>query len=191
MKDLPLFQSLYQDYCRKHLDRYVSQDELEALVMMAPMLVVANCDGHVDIKELIAVIENLEILYRIDDDPLNDLTPTEDVEITEEDVKEVEYFMQDFHLWEQRLLELHKIYIGTDIEKKRLSLIMMEAVADAHHEPPKDAVEHVLDEDNTTWGRNISEIERKTILKLADYLGISNEPKLANELKKIQQLQMS
>lgn len=190
MKDLPLFQSLYQDYCKKHLDRYVSPNDVEALVMMAPMLVIARCDGNVDIKELLSIIENLEILYRIDDDPLNDLVPTEDVEITQEDISEMEYFMQDFHLWENRLLELHKIYIASDIEKKRLSLIMMEAVADAHHEPSKDAVEHVLDSDNTTWGRNISEIERKTILQLADYLGISSEPKLTEDLKKIQQLQV-
>lgn len=191
MKDLPLFQSLYQDYCKKHLDRYISQDELEALVMMAPMLVIARCDGHVDIKELVSVIENLEILYRIDDDPLNDLVPAEDVEITQEDLKEVEYFMQDFPLWEQRLLELHKIYVGSDIEKKRLSLIMMEAVADAHHEPAKDAVQHVLDEDNTVWGKNISDIERKTILKMCDYLGITTEPKLTHDLKRLQELQTS
>ncbi|MCS7078010.1 MAG: hypothetical protein NZ455_14960 [Bacteroidia bacterium] len=184
-----MFQSLYQDYCRKHLDRYISQDEVEALVMMTPMLIVAKCDGHIDTKELLSVIENLEIMYRIDDDPLNDLSPTEDVEITDDDLKEVEYFMQDFSVWEQRLLELHKIYIGTDIEKKRLSLIMMEAVADAHHEAPKDAVEHVLDENNTTWGKNISETERKTILKLCDYLGISSEAALANELKRLQQPQ--
>ncbi|MDW8302536.1 MAG: hypothetical protein RML38_08710 [Bacteroidia bacterium] len=189
MKDLPLFQSFYQEYCRKHLDRYISQDEVEALVMMTPMLIVARCDGKMDIKELVSVIENLEILYRIDEDPLNDLIPTEDVEITEDDVKEIEYFMQDFHVWEQRLLELHKIYIGTDIEKKRLSLIMMEAVADAHHEPAKQAVEHVLDDTNTTWGKNISETERNTILKLCDYLGISNEPKLADEIKRLKSVE--
>ncbi|MCS7027923.1 MAG: hypothetical protein NZ519_04090 [Bacteroidia bacterium] len=189
MKDLPLFQSFYQEYCRKHLDRYISQDEVEALVMMTPMLIVARCDGKMDIKELVSVIENLEILYRIDEDPLNDLIPTEDVEITEDDVKEMEYFMQDFHVWEQRLLELHKIYIGTDIEKKRLSLIMMEAVADAHHEPAKQAVEHVLDDTNTTWGKNISETERNTILKLCDYLGISNEPKLADEIKRLKSVE--
>jgi hypothetical protein len=49
----------------------------------------------------------------------------------------------------------------------------------------------VLDENNTVWGKNISEIERKTILKICDYLGISTEPKLADDLKRLQQLQMN
>lgn len=188
MRELTLFQSLYQDYCRQHLDRYISQDEVEALILMAPMLIIARCDGHVDKKELLSVIENLEILYRIDDDPMNDLQPSEDVEVTDEDLKEVDYFLSDFDKWEARLVELHKVYIGADVEKKRLSLIMMEAVADAHHEPAKDAVSHVLDEENKVWGKNISEIERKTILQLADKLGISSEPKLEEDLKRLHNL---
>lgn len=188
LRELASFQKLYQEYTQKHVDAYIAQEEFEAFVLSAPMFIVAKADGHLASAEIAAITEHILKMYS------EDSYETVSEENTE-DTGEFNYFTRDFDLWQERLLEVHKEYIGQDVEKQKATLLLMESVANAHHEDAEHAVQAVL-EDHAKYDvyhqspeqslKNISAIEKQTILAVAKQLGIDQNAELKEYLQKFQ-----
>lgn len=186
LRELASFQKLYQEYTQKHVDAYISQEEFEAFVLSAPMFIVANADGHLASAEIAAITENILKMYS--DDNYEDIA-----EENTEDSGEFNYFTRDFDLWKDKLLEVHKEYIGQDVEKQKATLMLMESVANAHHEDTTLAVQTVLD-DHAKYEvyqqspaqslKNISAIEKQAILDVAKQLGLDQNAELNDYLQK-------
>ncbi|MCS7073544.1 MAG: hypothetical protein NZ108_03665 [Bacteroidia bacterium] len=179
LSSLPEFESLYQDYAAKHISRYVAHEDLEALVLLAPVLSVAYADGKVDVRELLFVIEQMELMYRKED--LSPILTDESPAVSDEELAEVMEFIADFQEWENRLLELHKHYLQQDIEKQLLCVRLMTAIADSSHEDAKSAIQHVLDH-STVIKENISNTESERIKRVAEKLGLIGIPEIDAEL---------
>ncbi len=188
LRELPSFQQLYKEYVSKHLDYYVSQDELEALIMSTPMFLVAKADGHLAASEIFIITEEILKLYNTDDVFLSDRDS--------DDVNEFNYFLNDFDQWKDKFLLVLKEYIAQDTEKQRITLIMMEAVANAHHHNPVTAIQLVLNdhthsdildgkEDITTAVKSMSEIEKNTIKEISQKLGFYDNPALKEDLARL------
>ncbi len=188
LREFSSFQQVYKEYSSKHLDCYIAQEEFEALVLSTPMFMVAKADGHLAASEISTITEEILKMYSNSEDlPLE----SENQESTEE----FNYFLNDFDHWKDKLLQVLKEYIAQDTEKQRLTLIMMEAVANAHHHNPVTAIQLVLNdhthsdiidghEDLTTSVKNMSEIEKNTIKEIAQKLGLYNNPALQRDLSR-------
>lgn len=190
LREFSSFQQVYKDYTSKHLDHYISQDEFEALVLATPMFLVAKADGNLAASEISAITEGMCKMY-FDG---NDL-PQEDNE-SSDDTAEFNYFLNDFDFWKDKLLQVLKEYISQDTEKQRLTLIMMESVANAHHHNPVTALQLVLNdhthsdildgkEDTHVAVKNMSEIEKNTIKELSKILGLYDNPALKEDLDRL------
>ena len=179
LKELAEFESLYQDYSAKHISRYVAHEDLEALVLLAPVLSVAYADGKVDVRELLFLIEQMELMYRRED--LNPVLGEDSSDPSEEELAEVMEFIADYQQWEDRLLQIHKHYLNGDLEKQLLCIRLMTAIADASHEDAKSAIQHVLDH-AVVVKENISSIESQRIKVIAGKLSLSGIPEIEAEL---------
>ena len=188
LREFTSFQQLYNEYTSKHLDKYVGQEEFEALVLSAPMFLVANADGHLAASEISVITEHILKMYSNDD-----VLPEN---CDNQDVSEFNYFLNDFEAWKDKFLQVLKEYISQDTEKQKLTLIMMEAVANAHHHNPVTAIQLVLNdhthsdiidgkEDLTASVKYMSTIEKNTIKEIALKLGLYNNPALKNDLSRL------
>jgi len=188
LREFTSFQQLYNEYTSKHLDKYVGQEEFEALVLSAPMFLVANADGHLAASEISVITEHILKMYSNDD-----VLPENS---DNQDVSEFNYFLNDFEAWKDKFLQVLKEYISQDTEKQKLTLIMMEAVANAHHHNPVTAIQLVLNdhthsdiidgkEDLTASVKYMSTIEKNTIKEIALKLGLYNNPALKNDLSRL------
>jgi glutathionylspermidine synthase len=188
LREFTSFQQLYKEYTSKHLDKYVGQEEFEALVLSAPMFLVANADGHLAASEISVITEHILKMYS------NDEVLPENSD--NQDVSEFNYFLNDFEAWKDKFLQVLKEYISQDTEKQKLTLIMMEAVANAHHHNPVTAIQLVLNdhthsdiidgkEDLTASVKYMSTIEKNTIKEIALKLGLYNNPALKNDLSRL------
>jgi len=188
LREFTSFQQLYNEYTSKHLDKYVSQEEFEALVLSTPMFLVANADGHLAASEISVITEHILKMYS------NDEVLPENSD--NQDVSDFNYFLNDFEAWKDKFLQVLKEYISQDTEKQKLTLIMMEAVANAHHHNPVTAIQLVLNdhthsdiidgkEDLTASVKYMSTIEKNTIKEIALKLGLYNNPALKNDLSRL------
>jgi len=188
LREFTSFQQLYKEYTSKHLDKYVGQEEFEALVLSTPMFLVANADGHLAASEISVITEHILKMYS------NDEVLPENSD--NQDVSDFNYFLNDFEAWKDKFLQVLKEYISQDTEKQKLTLIMMEAVANAHHHNPVTAIQLVLNdhthsdiidgkEDLTASVKYMSTIEKNTIKEIALKLGLYNNPALKNDLSRL------
>ncbi len=189
LREFSSFQQVYKEYSSKHLDHYIAIEEFEALVLSAPMFMVAKADGHLAAPEISTITEEILKMYSNGDElPLE----TE----SQDDSNEFNYFLNDFDHWKDKLLQVLKEYISQDTEKQRLILIMMESVANSHHHNPVTAIQLVLNdhthsdiidghEDLTASVKNMSEIEKNTIKEIAQKLGLYENPALQSDLNRL------
>lgn len=187
LKEFSSFQAAYKEYTAKHYDQYISQDEFEALILATPMFLVAQADGHLAATEISTITEKILSMYNHDEQ-----LPSETETFDSNDFNN---FLNDFDQWKDKFLQVLKEYIAQDTEKQRLTLIMMEAVANAHHYNPATAIQLVLNdhthsdvidgkEDLTASIKNMSEIEKNAIKQIATQLGLFNNPALSEELSR-------
>jgi glutathionylspermidine synthase len=152
------------------------------------MFLVANADGHLAASEISVITEHILKMYS------NDEVLPENSD--NQDVSEFNYFLNDFEAWKDKFLQVLKEYISQDTEKQKLTLIMMEAVANAHHHNPVTAIQLVLNdhthsdiidgkEDLTASVKYMSTIEKNTIKEIALKLGLYDNPALKNDLSRL------
>lgn len=189
LREFSSFQQVYKEYSSKHFDCYVSQEELEALVLSTPMFLVAKADGNLAAAEISTITEQIFKLYSNGED----LLPETDSRGGD---TEFNYFLNDFEQWQDKFLEVLKEYIAQDTEKQRLVLIMMEAVANAHHYNPVTAIQLVLNdhthsdiidgkEDLTASVNSMSVIEKNTIKEISKKLGLYDNPALKDDISRL------